>query len=523
MATSKQPTSDFTKDTAKSTYGKLENERKSYTTRAEDCATYTIPSLFPKDGNDGNTNYDTPYQSVGARGVNNLASKLVLALFPPNAPFFRLSVRDDIAAYLESSPEAKQEIEQKLVQQEQVIQQYIESNQIRVTLHEALKQLVVAGNALLYMPPKEGGIKMYRLNDYVVQRDAMGNILQIITVDKLAYGSLPPDVKSLLASDNQDKEPSEAVEIYTHVYYSNEDDKYYSYQECDEKVLPGYEQSFPSNAFPWIPLRLVKMDGESYGRSYVEEYLGDLKTLEGLQKAIVEASAIAASILYLVNPNGVTQVRKLVNARNGGFVPGRADDITPLQLDKQADLQVAKATAEALESRLSYVFMLNSAVQRSGERVTAEEIRYVAGELEDTLGGVYSILSQELQLPLVRRLIAQLQSTGQIANMPEDIIQPAITTGVEALGRGHDLNKLTTFLQVIGQNPEAAQAINWTGFTLAVASSCGLDITGIVKTPEQLQQEQQQAMMANMAQAATPNIAKGMMDAANNEGGNLSE
>lgn len=64
-----------------------------------------------------------------------------------------------------------------------------------------------------------------------------------------------------------------------------------------------------------------------------------------------------------------------------------------------------KMTADAIESRLSYAFMLNSAVQRSGERVTAEEIRYVANELEDTLGGIYSILSQELQLPLANTLL----------------------------------------------------------------------------------------------------------------------
>lgn len=68
-------------------------------------------------------------------------------------------------------------------------------------------------------------------------------------------------------------------------------------------------------------------------------------------------------------------------------------------------MQIAKMTADAIESRLSYAFMLNSAVQRSGERVTAEEIRYVANELEDTLGGIYSILSQELQLPLANTLL----------------------------------------------------------------------------------------------------------------------
>lgn len=502
-------------ETAKAVYSRLENDRKPYVTRAEKCAQYTIPALFPKDTDNGSTNYDTPYQSVGARGVNNLASKFHLALFPPNSPFFRLDVRDDILKYLESTPDAKQQIEQKLVQQEQVIQRYIESNQIRVTLNEALKQLIVAGNCLIFLPPKEGGVKLYRLNDYVIQRDAMGNIIQMVTVDKLSVATIPQEV--LNAAGLQDKEPNEEVSIYTHVYFSSIDQRYYSYQEVDEKPIPGYEGNFPAEACPWIPLRLVKMDGESYGRSYVEEYLGDLKTLEGLQKAIAEASAIAATILYLVNPNGITKVRNLVNAKNGGYVPGRQEDIVPLQLQKYQDMQIAKTTCDALEARLSYAFMLNSAVQRQAERVTAEEIRYVAGELEDTLGGIYSILTQELQLPLVKRLIVQLQSMGMLADMPEDIVQPAITTGVEALGRGHDYNKLTTFMQTIASVPEAAAVIDWANFTRAVGSACYIDTTGIIKTPEQIQQEQQQALMSQMAAAATPNAMKGVMDGINNQ------
>ncbi|MBX9279900.1 portal protein, partial [Klebsiella pneumoniae] len=76
------------------------------------------------------------------------------------------------------------------------------------------------------------------------------------------------------------------------------------------------------------------------------------------------------------------------------------------------------------------------------ERVTAEEIRYVASELEDTLGGVYSILSQELQLPLVRVLLKQLQATQQIPELPKEAVEPTISTGLEAIGRGQDLDKL---------------------------------------------------------------------------------
>lgn len=495
-------------ETAKEIYERLENERKSYVTRAEDCAKYTIPSLFPKETDNKDTKYETPWQSVGARGLNNLTAKLLLALFPPNSPFYKLTLRDDIAAYYEADPQAKYEIEQKLVQLEQIILNCIETYQIRVTINEALKQLLVAGNCCLFLPPKEGGIKLYRLSSYVIQRDALGNTIQLVATDKLTVATLPADVKNLV---DPNKKPDEEVVVYTHIYYSNDDDRMYSYQEIEGKQIPGTGNNYPKDKCPWIPLRLIKLDGESYGRSYVEEYLGDLKSLEGLQKAIVELAAIAATVINLVNPNGITQVRKVTKCKNGGFAPGRRSDIETMQLEKQQDMQIAKQTADALEGRLSYVFMLNSAVQRSGERVTAEEIRYVAGELEDTLGGIYSILSQELQLPLVRRLLAQLQSTGQIPQLPDNMIEPAITTGIEALGRGHDLNKLTTFLSLVKDIPEAQQRLQWGNLITAIASGSNIDTTGLVKSDEEMQQEMQQQAMLQMAQAATPQLAKGLV------------
>jgi hypothetical protein len=355
--------------TAKSLYERFASDREVYRDRAEECAKLTIPFLFPKRGDNGTTKYATPYQAVGARGVNNLSSKLLLALFPPNTPFFRLDVRDDVMKYMEQSPDDRQQLEQKLVQQEQVFQKYFESHQMRVTLHEAIKQLVVTGNCLLFLPPKEGGMKLYKLNSYVIQRDFIGNVIQIITVDRMAIATLPADVLKQLGDAVKDREPNQMIEVYTHIKYEPKDNRFYSYQECEGKRIAGYENNYPADACPWIALRLFKMDGEAYSRSYVEEYIGDLKTLEGLSKAIAEMSAIAANVVYLVNPNGITQVSKLAKVKNGGFVAGRADDIACLQLDKQSDMSIAKSTADALESRLSYAFMLNSAVQRQAERV----------------------------------------------------------------------------------------------------------------------------------------------------------
>ena len=64
-------------------YTQLESHRHSFLERARDASELTIPTLVPPDGHTGSTLYKTPYQSVGARGINNLASKLLMTLVAP--------------------------------------------------------------------------------------------------------------------------------------------------------------------------------------------------------------------------------------------------------------------------------------------------------------------------------------------------------------------------------------------------------------------------------------------------------
>ena len=78
--------------TAKERYRKLKQHREHYLDRAQECSELTIPSLSNLMVLHPSTELYNPFQSVGARGVNNLASKLLLLLLPPNSPFFRLSI-----------------------------------------------------------------------------------------------------------------------------------------------------------------------------------------------------------------------------------------------------------------------------------------------------------------------------------------------------------------------------------------------------------------------------------------------
>ena len=502
---------DHNVETAKSRYVKLEGDRRPYTDRAEKCAQYTIPMAFPKDTDSASTNYETPYQSIGARGVNNLTSKLMLALFPPNAPFFRLALGDDIENALGDDSATKQQWEEALSKLERKITSYMETHQIRTTANEALLQLIIAGNVCVFLPPAEGGMRIYRLNSYVVSRDGVGNVLEIIAKESVAYGALPPEAQSAIGEVGA-VDADRAYDIYTHTYL--EGDVYKSYQEVEGNIISGSEQEYPKDKSPWIPLRLKKMDGESYGRSLVDEYLGDLKVLEALSKSVAQVAAVASNILYLVNPNAVTRISELSKAKSGDFIRGKIEDIQILQVNKTSDLQITENAIQSIEGRLSYAFLLNSAVQRNAERVTAEEIRYVANELEDTVGSIYSILSQEFQLPLVKRFMIQMTREGAIPDLPQGSkgVEPLIVTGIEALGRGHDLTKLDTFIRYAQVFPEAFQTSVKQGEILRqIATALGIDSSSVVKTDEEVQQEQQQQMQMQMAQQAVPEMAKGAM------------
>ena len=145
----------------------------------------------------------------------------------------------------------------------------------------------------------------------------------------------------------------------------------------------------------------------------------------------------------------------------------------------------------------------------------------MAQELESALGGVYSILSQELQMPLILQLLGAMEKTGKMPKLPKDTVRPTVVTGIEALGRGQDLNKLATFLQYL--QPLGAEVIasemNISDYIDRLGASLGIDTNGLIKSEEQKAQEQamaqqaqeqqmQQQAMMQMAVRGTPEMIK---------------
>ena len=494
---------------ARERYNQLTTNRSQFLDTAVNCSELTLPYLISDDTNTTRRRITTPWQSVGAKCVVTLAAKLMLALLPPQTTFFKLQVREDKLGE-EFDPAMRSELDLSFSKMERMVMDYIAASSDRVVVHQALKHLIVGGNALIFMG--KDGLKNYPLNRFVINRDGNGNLLEIVTKELISQkilneellGNKPLKMEQPNRVNDEGKTSSDDddVEVYTYVRLDDNSGRWIWHQECHDKIIPGTRSTAPKSASPWLPLRFNTVDGEDYGRGRVEEFIGDFKSLEGLSQALVEGSAVAAKVIFLVSPSSTTKPKTIADAGNGAIVQGRPEDVQVIQVGKTADFQTAANMAQQIEKRLSDAFLLMNV--RQGERVTAEEVRLTQLELEQQLGGIFSLLTIEFLIPYLNRTLLVLQRSNQIPKLPKDLVRPSIVAGVNALGRGQDRESLTAFIGTIAQTmgPEAlARYINPSEAIKRLAASQGIDILNLVKTEEKLAEEaQQQQMLAAQSQ-----------------------
>ena len=482
-------------------YDKLTKHRTQFLDVAVQCSKITLPYLIQNDeGRTSHIKLDTPWQSVGSKCVVTLAAKLMLALLPPQSTFFKFQI-DDSKLGAELPPEVRSELDISLSKMERMVMDSIAASSDRVSIHQAIKHLVVGGNALIYMG--KDGIKHYPLNRYVVERDGNGNIIEIVTKEIINRNLLPELLQELEATPNHPGDVGggigsrheEDVDVYTCVKLKG--NKWVWHQEAFDKLIPGSQGKAPKDASPWLVLRFNTVDGENYGRGRVEEFLGDFNSLEALSQALVEGSAAAAKVIFTVSPSSTTKPQTIAAAGNGAIVQGRPDDIGVIQVGKGNDFATAAQLMQTLERRLLEAHLVMN--PRDAERVTAEEVRLTQLELEQQLGGLFSLLTVEFLVPYLNRKLLTLQRSGELPRIPKDIVKPTIVAGINALGRGQDRESLTQFMMTIAQTlgPEAMmQHISADEVIKRLAAAQGIDVLNLVKSMEERTQEHEQQQQA---------------------------
>ena len=494
-------------NTARERYNQLSSNRTQFLSTAVECSELTLPYLIKEDTSSNHKHLKQAWQSVGAKSVVNLSAKLGLALLPPQTTFFKLQIRDDKLGE-ELPPEVRSELDLSFSKMERMVMDYVNASSDRVVLNQALKHLVVSGNALIYMG--KDGLKNYPLNRYVVNRDGNGNVIEIVTKELISRKllDLPKEVNQPNSGIDETNggygTDDKDVEVYTCVKIDDKSGRWTWHQEAFDKIIEGTRSTAPKNTSPWLVLRFNTVDGEDYGRGRVEEFLGDLRSLEGLSQALVEGSASAAKVIFLVSPSSTTKPGTLAAAGNGAIVQGRPEDVGVVQVGKTADFRTASELAQQIERRINDAFLVLNI--RQSERTTAEEVRLTQLDLEQQLGGLFSLLTVEFLIPYLDRTLHILQRSNQLPKIPKDMVRPQIVAGVNALGRGQDRESLTQFIGTVAQTmgPEALMKfIDPSEYIKRLAAAQGIDTLNLIKTDEQLQQETQAQQQAQQAQALT--------------------
>jgi hypothetical protein len=481
----------------------LDSLRTSKLERARYCSSLTIPSILPPLGWNEQMQLTQPYSSVSARGVTAMASRMLSALLPLNdMPFFKFE--------LSSGVEPEADVNSYLENLSQQVYSRLSSGNLRETIYQALQHLIVIGDVLIIMED-DMSFRIVRLDRFVCLRDVYGEMEELLYVE---YELLPQSeiinnediTTSTLAME--DKAGYRA--IYNKIVM--EDDVWKVTKEDEDG---GFIEGGEYTVSPFIMLSWSKIPGENYGRSHCEDMIGDIKTLEGFTEGLIGGIA-ASSIFWMgVDPTGITEIDDIAGSGNGTFVASRPNEVYTISpaTTMTPQIQATQAGVEILRKEIGRGFLMDSASIPSGERVTATAVRMIGQELEHVLGGAFSAIARDLMEPVVKRTVFIMTANGDIDERlkemfteEEGLLSVEIITGLQALSRDSDLQKLMQMGEMVRNLPEqAAGMFRWDQYGMALITALGFNAEQWVKKEEQVRAEQMEMAQAQATMQGATN------------------
>lgn len=485
----------------KSIWETLDGKKGDIIARCEQYAMWTVPSVCPMENEDGAAQ-SKGNVAIGARLVNHLSNRIVDTMFPSDRPFFALALSPEAKrrASAEMNDDEQAEFANRLrkatAEAENLAMRELNLTAYRPVAVQAVQHQIITGNAVIHRN-EDGTRVVYGIKDFCCTRDVKGALLKCILKDSKIFGSLSDEVQDKLHETRPELKDDDEVVLFT--YYWRMNGKWHRLQGVDEVVLESTRTSYKDADLPVLALTWNLSRGESYGRGLVEDHAVQFHNIDVSTLALIDLIGIAADIKFLVDPASQLDVEEWNSAVRGAYLPGRKDDISVPDYPKRLEIQVIRESVNEWSRELAQAFLMNSAGVRDAERVTAEEIRFYARELESAFGGLYSRLALGWQQKEAEYLISQIDFSvmSETGVKTFDVV---VTTGLESLSREGQLDNLRLAiadLQMLDAVPEdMRQVINKRKFAEFVFTNRGVKLAEFVYTDAELAAQQQQALAA---------------------------
>lgn len=489
-------------------------------------ADISIPSVFPPENWQAGEPLAIPNQGINAHCVNTISSKLMIGAFPPGLPMAKFSpIENKMQADIEADPELYSETLYALSRREETHRSRLETTGVRWAYTHTMRLKMATGNACVLWTDIERPI-VYDLHSYVTRRDAGGTPLATVIKDSVSMAVADEDIKEA-AKAHRAMNPRAAthdwdddITIYHCQKLLRQKDgtkEWVYWQEVEGgEVVEGSEAYSPYDCPTIYAAQLIPDYGSSYGIPYCQDYEGDMQAVETFAAAMQDNAAATSWNLIFVDPTGQTDIRDVRDAENLDVIPGREQDVTTFKNQKGGDYSVTSSEFENASRRLGRAFLLHSAVQRNGERVTAEEWQKMTAELDEAMGGLYSQISQTTQRWFVLRFIHLHQLEDKdLKELPEGLVRVSVVTGLDSIGQTSEESRLMRFgragKEMLGEQG-FVQSIEPTDFLRRLAAAQSVKSEGLVKSAdkqaEELAAAKQEAMQNTILEKGAGPVAQ---------------
>jgi len=470
----------------------LDSCRTSKLERARYCSSLTVPSILPPDGWTEQDQLPQPYSSVAARGVTAMASRMLSALLPLNdTPFFRFDVS--------SGAQPELEVYSYLSNLSYQVYNKLSSGNLRETIYQLLQHLIVIGDVMVIIED-DLNLRIIRLDRFVVRRDVYGDIEEVIYKEYESIGEETDNVDMFTSSLDMDSRQGYKP-LYTQLNKKGEE-WISRTEDAEGNVTNSGSYTVPN----FTVLRWAGIPGENYGRSHCEDLIGDIKALEGFTEGLINGITASSIFWMAVDPTGMAEVDDINGTPTGGWIGARPNEVHVVSPATTMNPQIGhtQSGVEILRRELGRAFLMDSAGIPNKDRVTATAVRMLGQELENVLGGAFSAIARDLMKPLVSRTVFLMINDGMVDDRLQGLfskegglLDVEIVTGLQALSRDSDLQKLMQMGEMVRNLPEpAAMMFRWDEYGKALITSLGFNSSIWVKSEEEVKQEQMELAQA---------------------------
>lgn len=253
---------------------------------------------------------------------------------------------------------------------------------------------------------------------------------------------------------------------------------------------------------PWVFSCLFETPESAYGMSVIESSIGLILEDNVLMNRRLDNIAVSVDNMWLFVDDGVTNPEDIRTQPGKVIVVGRPDSLTPLHPPAN-NFNVTYTEAQMLEQKIDRNIGTGAGISanayRTGERVTATEIRSVKDAGGNRLTDLYEHVEATAILPILykayellkkntkKKTIVKLSNNSEPGNagyfemLPQDLrydYRVRLSATQSIINRDRNIQLLTDFLTLTANVPQFQQMINYQNLFYDLLVKFGFDDPG---------------------------------------------